>query len=168
MQTYLVDGLKFEFPDKWTVSKYDEWSFYRNRFSKMGNGIKALDLLAVSPNGVTWMIEAKDYRAHSRTKPSNLADELREKVLDTLAAILPAKINGDVAAETDVAARMVATRKLRIVLHLEQPVRHSKLFPRAINPADVYMQIRRQLKPIDAHPLVAEMNNMRNLPWTVR
>ena len=99
MQRHLVDGLNFDFPDDWIVSKYDAWSFYRNRFKGISDGIKALDLLAVSPTGTAWLIEVKDYRHHRRTKPSKLADEVRQKVLDTLAAILPAKMNGDVDRE---------------------------------------------------------------------
>lgn len=167
MQRYVVDGLAFDFPDDWTVSKYDEWSFYRNRFIKVKNGIKALDLLAVSPDGTAWLVEAKDYRVNSRTKPSNLADEVTQKTLDTLAAILPAKINGDVDQEVQVVRKVVRAQKLRVVLHLEQAAKHSKLFPRAIDPADVQMKLRQQLKPVDAHPLVVEMARMGNLQWTV-
>ncbi len=28
MPSYLVDGLTFDFPEHWHVSKYDDWSFY--------------------------------------------------------------------------------------------------------------------------------------------
>jgi hypothetical protein len=167
MQHYRVDTLTFSFSDGWQVSKYDEWLFYRNRFGKMRNGIKALDLLAISPAGIAWLIEAKDYRRQRRTKPSSLPDEVAQKVLDTLAAIVPAKVNGDVPNETAIATAVTAAHSLRVVLHLEQPRKHSKLFPRAINPADVQMKLRQILKPVDAHPLVAEINDMRNLQWTV-
>jgi hypothetical protein len=167
MQTYPVDGLNFDFPDNWVVGKYDDWSFYRHRFMRIPHGLKALDLLAVSPDHTAWLIEAKDYRFHRRTKPSNLADEVREKVLDTLAAVLPAKTNGDVASETVVSNHVAEARKLRVVLHLEQPANHSKLFPRAIDPADVQMKLRQQLKPVDAHPKVVEIANLQGVPWVV-
>ena len=62
-----VDGLTFTFPDSWKVSKYDDWAFYRNQFSKIKNGIKAVDLLAIE-NQVTWLIEVKDYRTSRREK----------------------------------------------------------------------------------------------------
>lgn len=167
MQTHPVDGLNFEFPDDWIVGRYDDWSFYHNRFKRISNGLKALDLLAVSPCGTAWLIEAKDYRLYQRTKPSSVADEVKQKVLDTLAAILPAKINGDVEHETLVSSRLTEAHTLRVVLHLEQPTKHSKLFPRALDPADVQMQLRQHLKPIDAHPRVVEMANLSGVPWVV-
>jgi hypothetical protein len=166
MQTIWVDRLGFDFPDGWTVGKYDDWSFYRHRFSKIPTALKALDLLAVSPSGTAWLIEVKDYRVYQRSKPTNLADEVRQKVLDTLAAILPAKINGNVEGETLVATQVAQAHVLRVVLHLEQPAKHSKLFPRAIDPADVQMQLRRQLKPVDPHPRVVDTANLQGVPWT--
>jgi hypothetical protein len=167
VQTLLVDGLTFEFPDSWILGRYDQWSFYRNRFSRIGNGLKALDLLAVSPSRVAWLVEVKDYRVHQRTKPSNLAEEVSQKVLDTLAAILPSKINGDDPDEVRISTRVMRAIQLRVVLHLEQPAKHSKLFPRAIDPANVHMELRRKLKAIDAHPVIAEIAYMHGLEWNV-
>jgi len=53
------------------------------------------------------------------------------------------------------------------VLHLEQPATHSKLFPRAIDPANVLMKLKTIIRSIDPHPLVVEMNRMGSLAWTV-
>lgn len=167
MQRFNVDGLNFDFPDDWRVSKYDDWSFYRNRFSGMWDGIKSLDLLAVDPDKTAWFIEVKDYRVHPRTKPSDLGVEIAHKVFDTLAAIIPAKIHATNPEEKQLAHAVSVSRKLRVVLHLEQPVKHSKLRPRAINPADVQQKIRQLLKPVDAHPLVVDMRSMRELEWKV-
>lgn len=168
MQDLVVDGLTFSFPDDWPVSKYDEWSFYRNRWIKIRDGVKALDLVACSLDGTTWLIEVKDYRRHARTKAIDLADEVTHKVFDTLAALLPAWVNSDDALEQNVAACALRATKLRVVLHLEQPAKHSKLFPRAINPINVQQRLRQQLKPIDAHPVVCETTRMGALPWTAR
>lgn len=167
MQCYDVDGLNFYFPDDWKVSKYDDWSFYRNQFGKMRNGIKSLDLLAVDPNKTAWLIEAKDYRTHQRTKPSDLAGEIAHKVFDTLAALLPAKIHANDAGEKEMARAVIGSHDLRVVLHLEQPTKHSKLRPRAIDLANLKIKIRGLLKPIDAHPQVVEMATMATLGWTV-
>jgi hypothetical protein len=52
-------------------------------------------------------------------------------------------------------------------LHLEQPATHSKLFPRAIDPANVLMKLKQLVKPIDPHPLVVETGHMASLTWTV-
>lgn len=167
MQRHLVDSLNFDFPNDWHVGKYDDWSFYRAKFSRMWNGIKSLDLLAISPAKTAWLIEVKDYRHYQRTKPSELSEEFGKKVFDTLAALLPAKVNADDPEEIDISKRILGAKKLRIVLHLEQPVKHSKLRPRAINPADVQMKLRQILKPIDAHPILSEMANMGSLQWSV-
>ncbi|MDO9168265.1 MAG: hypothetical protein Q7U18_04110 [Methylobacter sp.] len=167
MQRFNVDGLIFDFPDDWLVSKYDDWSFYRNQFITIKNGIKSLDFLAVDLNKTAWLIEVKDYRLHPRTKPSELGIEVAHKVFDTLAAIIPAKIHATDPDEKQLARAVSASRKLRVVLHLEQPAKHSKLRPRAINPVDVQQKIRQLLKPVDAHPLVVDMKSMRDLEWNV-
>lgn len=167
MQRYPVDGLNFDFPDDWHVSKYDDWSFYRNKFARMWNGIKSLDLLAINPSRTAWLIEVKDYRTYQRTKPSELPEEVGKKVFDTLAALLPAKLYADESREKLISGKILGAEKLRVVLHLEQPPKHSKLRPRAINPADVQMKLRKILKPIDAHPIISERANMWGLQWLV-
>lgn len=163
----MVDGLRFTFPKDWKVGKYDDWSFYRNQFAKMRDGIKSLDLLAVDPAKMAWLIEAKDYRAHARTKPSDLGGEVAQKVFDTLAAMLPAKNNAIDATERDLALAVTNCSQLRVVLHLEQPAKHSKLYPRAIDPAHVQLKLRRLLKPVDAHPKVVDKNNLGGFGWEV-
>ena len=100
-----VDGLTFTFSAGWSADKYDDWSFYRNQFGKMRDGIKAIDLLVLDPDNTAWFVEVRDYRRHPPTK--------------------------------------------------------------AINPADVAQKLRRLLKPIDAHPVVAETDHMRGLGWRV-
>lgn len=167
MQRYNVDGLSFDFPANWQVSQYDFWSFYRNQVSRMWNGIKALDLLAVAPNQTAWLIEVKDYRLQPRTKPSELGDEVARKVFDTLAALIPAKNYANNADEKKIAAAVTRARRLRVVLHLEQPAKHSKLRPIAINPADVKQKIRQLIKPFDAHPLVVSKEKLGTLEWRV-
>jgi len=162
-----VEALSFTFDDDWLASKYDDWSFYHNRFRKIRDQVKAIDLLAIDPDRTAWLIEVKDYRRHPRTKPIDLAEEVAHKVVDTLAALLPARLNGDVAEETAVAKAALHAGRLRVVLHLEQPATHSKLFPRAIDPANVLMKLKTLIRSIDPHPLVVEMNRMGSLAWTV-
>lgn len=168
MPTVLVGQLTFTFPQAWHTTKYDEWSFYRNRFRRYLHGARGVDILAISPNRTAFLIEVKDYRVNRRTKTISVADEVTKKVLDTLAAMLPCKVNGDEVSETDFSNRVLRANFLRVVLHLEQPRKHSKLFPRAIDPADVEMKMRQQLRPIDAHSLVVERSQMRGLEWAVQ
>ncbi len=162
-----VGLLGFSFQAGWHVSQYDTWAFYRRRFINTRDKTKAVDVIAIGPDRTAYLIAVKDYRRHQRTKPIDLADEVVSKVCDTLAALLPARLNGDVAQETDFAQQLLEARRLRIVLHLEQPVKHSKLFPRAIDPANVRQKLRQRAKAIDAHPLVVERHAMGALPWRV-
>ncbi len=104
MQIFSVDGLCFDFPDDWLVTKYDDWAFYRKQFVRMWDGIKAVDLLALSPEGTLYLIEAKDYRRHRREKGLGIADEAAHKAFDTLAALLPAKIRAPDGPERDAVA----------------------------------------------------------------
>ena len=120
-----VDGLLFSFPDQWIVTKYDEWKFYRNRWARMWNDIKALDLLAIDPDRTGWLIEVKDYTKmdHDQDKrpaASDLGLVVAHKVFDTLAAMLPAKVNATDVHEKNFGLSMATVKKLRIVLHIEQ------------------------------------------------
>ena len=162
-----VDGLTFTFPPSWRVSKYDEWAFYRNQFFKMWPGIKAIDLIAIEGQTI-WFIEVKDYRQYCRTKPINLAEEVAKKTFCTLAAMLPAKGNASDLSERRFAEEVTRGQRLRVVLHLEQPVKSSRLFPRAIDPSKVQLQLRGLIRPIDPHPMVVEATQMQGLAWTVR
>jgi hypothetical protein len=162
-----VDSLTFTFSPSWKVCKYDEWAFYRNQFSRMWSGIKAVDLIAIESQ-VIWLIEAKDYRQQSRTKAIDLADEVAKKVVYTLAAMLPAKVNASNTSERHFAEEVTKGQRLRVILHLEQPVKSSKLFPRAIDPSNVQLKLRGIIKPIDPHPMVVESTQMQGLAWTVR
>ena len=161
-----VDGLKFDFPASWSASKYDDWNFYRNQFLRIGSGVKAVDLIALSAD-TAWMIEVKDYRVHRRTRAVDIHQEFADKVVYILAALLPAKVNANDIAERDFAAKTLRATQLRVVLHLEQPEKHSKLFPRAMDPANVQLKLRQKLKAIDPHPIVAETAKMHGLQWTV-
>ena len=162
-----VDGLQFDFPAGWQAAKHDDGSFYRGQFSRMWNGIKAVDIVAVDPARTVWFIEVKDYRVHTRTKPTDLADEVARKVFDTLASLLPAQVNANEPGEKGVAGAALRATRLRVVLHLEQPKKHSAMRPRAIDPTYVEKTLRRLIKPIDAHPFVAETCSMGSLPWRV-
>jgi hypothetical protein len=164
----IIEGqLTFTFPEQWEASQCDRWSFYRNQFQRTCGGAKAVDILAVRSQACCWNIEVKDYRQHPRTKTIELADEVAQKVRDTLACLVAAKANANNPAERDLAIAALQCSRLRVVLHLEQPAKHSVLFPRAIDPADVLQRLKQLLKAIDPHPLVLEIGRMGGVAWTV-
>ena len=168
MPTVTEGKLRFTFPDGWNVSKYDDWLHYRNQLIKVCDGMKAIDVLALEPKGCCWLLEIKDYREHVRTKAIGLAEELAEKARDTLAGLVAAQFCANDDSEKNLARQALRSTRLRLVLHLEQPKSHSKLFPRVIDPAIVLQRLKQLVKAIDAHPLVVETATMRNLPWSVR
>ncbi len=158
-----VDGLVFTFPPDWLAGKYDEWSFYLNQFSRQQNNLKAVDVVAISPNQSAFLIEVKDYRHPDTEKPSELPQAIANKVLHTLAAMLPAKLNANDPVEQKLAGSILTCNSLRVVAHIEQPARHQPV----IDPADLKQKLRRLLKAVDAHPKVVSMDNLGGLQWTV-
>lgn len=165
MITLQEGRLEFRFPNHWEATAYDQWPFYKNQFKDCCGGNKAVDFLAFDPDGTLWLIEVKDYRQHRRTKSIPLWDEIAVKARDTLAGLVAAHFTHGQTHQKD-AVNLMSARKLRVILHLEQSKKHSKLFPRPFDPELVRMKLRLLLKPIDAHPRVVELHNMAGLPWT--
>lgn len=162
------DRLTFTFDAGVQATKYDDWSFYRNQFNNAFGGTKATDLLVVDGT-TTWFVEIKDYRLHRRTKPIDLGDEIAIKIRDTLAGLCAAQVNANDAEEKKFARNALKAKQIRVVLHLEQPQRHNRLFPRAIDPVAVLQKLKQKLKPVDAHPLVVDQYSLTpQMNWTVQ
>jgi len=167
MTTITEGALTFSFSSSGNSEKYDDWSFYRNKFGNVCGGSKAVDIIHIEESE-TWMIEIKDYRVHRRTKVIDLGDEVALKVRDTLAGLVAAKFNATDMIEKQFSKRAIAAKKVHVVLHLEQPRKHSKLFPRAIDPSKILLKLKQRLKAIDAHPKVVDQNSLKpNMSWTV-
>lgn len=166
--TVLLEGrLQFAFGATCQATKYDEWSFFRNQFQNTCGGAKAVDMLCLSGNNF-WLIEIKDYRLHQRTKSQDMGDEMAIKVRDTLAGLVAAKLNAVDLDEKRFAKKALESKIINVVLHLEQPEKPSRLFPRAIDPASVMQSLKRQLKAIDAHPKVVDKNCLScKMDWQV-
>lgn len=166
--TILNEGsLTFTFPADSCVSKYDEWSFYRNQFNSAFGGTKAVDIV-YADSGQAWLIEVKDYRANRRTKTIDLGDEIAEKVRDSLVGLVAAQCNANDMQEKGIAKKMLSSKKIRVVLHLEQPIQHSKLFPRAIDPSNILIKLKQLLRSVDAHPIVVDQYNLKpTMNWKV-
>lgn len=160
--------LSFSFPDETIATKYDEWAFYRNQFSKAFDGIKAVDIVHVDTDKTAWLIEVKDYRAHRRTKPSELGEEIALKVHYTLAGLVAARFNAQDTDESQAAKAVLQADRLKVVLHLEQPQKPSKLFPQVVDPADIKQRLKTLLRAVDAHPAVVNQSNLKTtMHWTV-
>ncbi|MCD9150153.1 cysteine--tRNA ligase [Pseudophaeobacter flagellatus] len=154
-------SLSFEFDSVEFAEKYDDWRHYRGVFNSACGSSKAVDFV-VSKGGTLWLIEVKDYRTHARTKPSDLADEVMLKVRDTMAGLVSAAYVGVDADEKRTSRSALKKRKLKVVLHLEQPSKPSRLFPMSVDPADILMKLRQRLRFADCHPTVVDRAKFPN------
>jgi hypothetical protein len=166
----LTEGkLKFQFPAGWIGSAYDTWAYYRNQFQKAcAADHKAVDFIVKDTDSCMWLIEVKDYREHRRTKTLTVWDEMATKVRDSLAGLLAAKYANGHDHQSE-AVELIKAKKLRVVLHFEQPPKTSKLFPRAFNLQDIQAKLRskRYLKAIDPHVLVIDSQSKSRVAWSV-
>ena len=169
MSQIITEGaLTFTFVDKAKADKYDDWSFYRKQFQQgCATDNKAVDVLCEF-NRHAWLIEVKDYRSHTRTKAVDLADEIAIKVRDTLAGLVAASVRANAPAERAFARRMLRAQQMRVVCHIEQPAKTSRLRPQTIEPDKLKQKLRVLLKAIDPHPIVTDKHARdATLPWTV-
>jgi hypothetical protein len=167
-------ALAFEFPGDRLVCRLDGTRFFQKRlqsFAKApdGPGSKSVDLVAVAPDDdAVWLIEVKDYRAAARTKPTDLIQEVAKKVRDSLACIHAMAANAGEDAQA-FAAQALRRRRLRVVLHLEQPKKPSKLKPWVLDPATMKQKVRRALQAVDPHALAGGYSVLNEkTPWQVR
>lgn len=161
------DRLTFRFPADAMASKYDEWTHYRRQFNGAFGGSKAVDILYAE--GTTgWLIEIKDYRIDCEISATELANVVALKVRDTLAGLVSARLYAADLDERRVAKTLLGCRRLRVVLHIEQPEKHSKLRPQAIDLAAVLQKLKGLLKAIDPHPSVVNQNTIKAaMQWSV-
>jgi hypothetical protein len=159
-------SITFDFPDGFVVQKLDDTTFYRKHFQSLVQGLKAVDFLAFgSRESELWFLEVKDYRAHRRTKTIDLFDEVSQKVLSSLACLLAMRANANVSDEQVFAKKAAKQIRLKVVLHLEQPEKPSKLFPRVVDPSNVRIKLRQKVRSIDSKAEFSSIAFCRNVPW---
>jgi hypothetical protein len=156
-QSFTEGRIRFDFPDDWTVCRPEKSAFYTRHFQNFCGGCKEIDFLMLEPEPRTlWLLEVKDYTSSSRKKSLDLLDEIALKARDVLALLLAGAAN-DPRPNRGVGAFMIEgglPKKIRVVLHLEQPSNPSKLFPGAKIPVDFTQKLRQKVRCIDPHPVV--------------
>lgn len=165
----LLEGqLRFSFAAADLACKYDTWAFYRKQFQNgCGKDNKAVDMVA-SIDDTTWLIEVKDYREHQRTKVIDLAEEVALKVRDTLAGLVAARHQANDQAEKGAARTLLRNKAIRVVLHLEQAHKPSRLRPRSIEPDKLQLKLKSLTRAIDPHPIVVDMaSHATRVAWQV-
>jgi len=133
-----------------------------------------MDFLAFDPQTHTiWLIEVKDYQAHTRVKELDLADEVAQKTRDVLAMLPVARLrdNGLSAPGTlqvgDFWRHANHATELRVILHCELPNSPSKLFPGVKDAANLQTKLSHKLRPIDPHALFTNRHLGHAFPWAV-
>lgn len=156
-------SFRFEFD----AIKFDDCQFYRGHFIKIQNGIRAVDILAVD-GSIGYLIEIKDYThpVTAELKLNDLIDAIVNKVISSLSAILPMKINASNQREKDLATLFSNINEIKVILHLELPHPRSKLEQSTWDFQNVQMKLKSRLKPIDAHPKVVSKKYPHHFPWT--
>lgn len=165
--TKFVEGLiSFDFPNGFVVQKLDTMNFYVKYFQTLQKA-KSVDFVAFNPDKQElWLLEVKDYRNSERTKPSELFDEIAQKILSSLACLMAMRASAKYADddEREFAAKAIAQTKLRFVLHLEQAQSTDPLFPSVLDPKAVKDLLRR-LRSIDPDAKLATISRPKDVPW---
>jgi hypothetical protein len=162
-------GLRFIFQEGWRLMKYDDSSFHRNQFQSFAGGSKAVDFVAVSPDGRdVWLIEVKDYRQQQRAKSVSVFDEVAAKVRATLAGLATARVRANDAEECKFADLTMRGSRIRVALHLEQPKKTSRLRPQIIDPVSSFQKMRQAMRAVDPHAICCGHGvREQSLPWAV-
>ncbi|WP_116105388.1 hypothetical protein [Lewinella sp. IMCC34191] len=86
MNTFIESDLRFEFPENWSVRKFDQTAAYR---SLSGFGLKGVDFLCLAPAGDLWLVEVKNFQRRlgraftPRRGPDHIAKQVGKKFVDT-------------------------------------------------------------------------------------
>jgi hypothetical protein len=166
--SFIIEEKNLRFSFEFDAIKFDDTSYYRDCFNKIKNGTKAIDILAVNSN-IGYLIEIRDY-THPATKDKKLIDLIEailNKVISTLAAILPMKNNANIQLEKDIATLFSKTTEIKIFLHIEFPPPESNLEQASWSCQKIQMKLKRRLQSIDVDPQVVTKKYPDNFPWKV-
>lgn len=164
--------LKFTFPDNWSVCKFDDTNFYRNRVEKL-NGIKSVDIIAKSNNELQF-IEIKDFRQHrientERQKSGELLIEVAQKFVSTISALLGANRCCLVDFEPYYNPLLTSRdQKIEVILFVERDDREGILQRKKLTLADLKDKLKKLLVAYNVKCKVYDRNNLPvDIGWTV-
>lgn len=167
-QVFKEGRVEFRFPDAWKILRPEDTSYYNRHFQNIAGGCKEMDFMLFDPaDRVLWLLEVKDYTTDRRTKTECILDEVAKKSRDSL-ALLYAGAVGDNAQAPSVghfARNTWRPSRIRVVLHIDQPRKPSKLFPGAPLAANAAQVLRNKVKAVDSHAVVTSCRE-ESLGWT--
>lgn len=166
-QAYPEDRIRLEFPDGWKVLRPAKGAYYKRHFQTFAGGCKEMDFILFEPvSRVLWLLEVKDYKTNRRVKPQCVFEEIAEKVRDSLALLLASSVRDDpsicgVRSFMDVCA---IPNEIKVVLHLEQPSKPSKMFPGVKIDADATQKLRAKVRAVDPRARVSSTSST-DMEW---
>lgn len=160
-----IDGSIHEFPDDWQVITFDESPTYR---PVSGIGLKGCDVVGVSGQTL-WLIEMKDYTYAGANPPSDLAQTVVWKAVNTLGLLAfwsrwPAE-----SEMTSLARAAIACPQVNVGLHIE--LKHGrKKIPSADPLAAQLQRLKAVGKPLRANDFVvtSSLHPSPKAPWSSR
>jgi len=165
---FIIEEKNLRFSFEFDAVKFDNTLYYRDCFNKIKNGTKAIDILAVKGN-TGYLIEIRDY-SHPDTQDKKLIDLIEgilNKVISTLAAILPMRNNASIDSEKDIATLFSKTNEIKIFLHIELPPPESALEQSSWSHQKIQMKLKNRLRAIDTDPQVVAKQYPDKFPWKV-
>ena len=169
MTKYREAAFRYAFPSGWKVVRLQEDEFYRRQFQGFNGGSKEVDFAALDAEAsCLWLVEAKDYGLHPRSKPGDVIEEVASKVRDSLACIEAMKISAGSNSDSRSAAETLSkAQSCRVAFHLELPATESLAFSR-IDVADMKIKLRSLMRAIDKAALVGDFIHItENTPITI-
>ncbi len=166
-QVFQEGRVEFKFPDTWQVLRPEDASYYKRHFQNFADGCKEMDFILFDPaDSVLWLLEVKDYTTNPRTKTQCVLQEVAEKSRDSLALLYAGAIcdNAQPPCVAQLAKDTWIPSKVRVILHIDQPNKPSKLFPGAPMAANAAQVLRSKVKAVDPHALVTSCKGS-SLGW---
>jgi hypothetical protein len=117
--------LQFSFPKNWSVIKFDDTQFYRQKIIPTAGNLKSVDILAMPQQNKLLMIEVKDFRGYAaknkhRITSGELVVEVIEKAMHTLSALYLAKYTNHSETINFVGQQLTPPAKIELVLFMEE------------------------------------------------
>ena len=166
---FVESNLTFDFDSSLSI-QYDNSKYYKEKFQSISDrDISAVDFITIDEK-IGYLIEVKDYRNPDTEFLSykKLIPILIKKILSTLSATLPMRLEAEESIERDIADNLSKIDKLVIVCHIELPSKISRQEMAFFRRDRLELELRRKLSPISSDIYVVSTISNISLPWSVK
>ncbi len=174
--TYIEGSITYTVPEHCVVFRPEESTFYSRHWQSFaveqgGDGNAEIDFVVFDNHTMClWLVEAKDYRVHARTKPSEIGQEFARKCRDTLSLLGALQVSSQVSTDYDTESRLHFSkmRQVHCVLHFEQS-RSRRGEYSVISPQNLKDTVKRNLRTLDPRAKAGDASQLTNnrMPLTI-